>query len=337
MKKQSIDNLKLGLFVIAGLVILIVGLYMLSKNRTFFGNRLELSAQFRDVNGLLVGNNVRFNGINVGNIRSIKILNDTAVEVQMSLKDDMKSFIKNNAIASIGTDGLIGNRIINITPSNSPGDFIQGGEQLPTKEEVDTDAMLRTLDKTNKNIVEITDEIKTTVHNIRQSSELNKILNDSTLSLNLSLSLKHLRETTAKASSFASNAIRTLQTFTEGSGTISTLLTDTTLSDDLKQIVNNMQKMESRADLMLNNLNQTIEKLSDDINNGGGSFQAILKDSITANRLKKSIENVEKGTASFAEDMEALQRNFLLRPYFKKKQKEAERKALSKDTSTFNH
>lgn len=331
MKTKPIENLKLGIFVISGLILLIVALYLLSRNRSFFGDRLELSTQLRDVNGLLEGSNVRFNGINVGNVTGIKILNDTIIEIRMSLQTDMKKYIRKNAIASVGTDGLIGNRLINISPTDQNADFVSGGERLESKELIDTDSMLRTLDRTNRNIVEITEEIKLTLRNIQNSGELNKILNDTTLARNLSASFEHLHETTEKANLFATNAIKTLKTFTEGSGTVSTLLTDTSLSQEIKQVINNLSQMESRADKILKELNQSVGSLSDQINNGKGPVNTLLNDSITARKLRQTIENAERGTALFAEDMKALQSNFLLRPFFKKKLKE-EAKNNQKDS-----
>ncbi len=332
MKKQAFDAIRLGIFVLTGLVVLIVALYMLSRNRSFFGNRLELTTHFRDINGLLVGNNVRFNGIDVGNVRSIKILNDTTIEVFMSMKKDMKTYIRKNVVASIGTDGLIGNRIINLSPGDQMADFVEGGELINSIEEVDTESMLRTLDRTNQNIGDITDEILLTLQLIRKSSELNRILNDSSLSTNLSLAFANLKETTVKANTLASNAIQTLKTVTEGTGTIATLLTDTSMAGELKRTIGQLRIIETNANKVLQDLNQSVNQISKDIQNENGALHTILKDSISANRLKRTLENIEKGTASFAEDMEALQSNFLLRPYFKKKEKE-ERKKLKKDSA----
>lgn len=323
MKKKSLNAIKLGIFVLAGLILLIIALYILGKNKTFFGNSIELKSQFRDVNGLLIGNNVRFSGIDVGSVLGIKILNDTTIEVTMNLDRNMKDFIRNNSLTSIGTDGLIGNRVVNIEPVGGNNPFVKGGEMLPSKEEVRTDEMLRTLYKTNKNVAKISEEVLNTMQLINKSSELTSLLNDKTLSQNLRISLQNLRNTTENASLMMKNAVSTLKLASEGKGTLATILTDTTLAAELKLAVGQIRTLENSADRLVKDIDQMVASVEKDINQGSGSVNALMRDSVMADRLRASIENVEKGTAAFAEDMEAAKSNFLFRGYFKKQEKKA--------------
>jgi len=327
MKKKSINAVKLGIFVLTGLTLLIFSLYLLGKNKTFFGNRFELKAQFRDVNGLMVGNNVRFSGIDVGSVQAITILSDTVIEVTMNLDKEIKGFIRNNSETSIGTDGLIGNRVVNIAPMGGNKPFVTGGEMLPSREEVKTEQMLQTLNRTNQTVSEIAEEVLATVKLVNSSSELTSLLNDKSLSLNLRRSLQNLHETTKNASILMNNALSTFKLASEGNGTIATLLTDTTLSAELKQAVSQIKTLENSADRLVKDLNVVIESVEKDINQGSGSVNALMRDSIMADRLRATIENAERGTAAFAEDMEALKSNFLFRRYFKKMEKKAAKAA----------
>src|SRR5688572_7628571 len=106
MKTKSVDNAKLGAFVLVGIVFLIVTLYMIGKNRNLLGSTFTIKAEVNNVNGLVPGNNVRFKGIDVGTVKSIDIANDTLIYVTMTIEESMKPYIKQNALASIGTDGL---------------------------------------------------------------------------------------------------------------------------------------------------------------------------------------------------------------------------------------
>ena len=117
MRTHTVNNLKLGAFVIAGLLFLIVMLYMVGRDQSLFGATFVIKARFENVQGLVYGNNVRFGGIQVGTVKKIDILADTVIEVVMIVDQKMKQFIHSNAIASIGTDGLMGNKVISISPS----------------------------------------------------------------------------------------------------------------------------------------------------------------------------------------------------------------------------
>lgn len=321
MKKKTVNTFKLGIFVLTGMLILIYALYALARTKTFFGNRFELKTHFRDVNGLLVGNNVRFSGIDVGSVRNIVILNDTTVEVTLDVEQKMKSFIRANAVATVGTDGLIGNRVVNIEPVNPNAPYVAGGELLPSQEEVDTKKMLQTLYGTNENVAKIVEDLRNTVHLVSTSSELSSILNDKTLSANLRASLYNLKETTEKASRLMDEASGTLQLASKGRGNLATLLTDTTLSTQLPQIVDQIKQVGKSADNLVQQTNSLVSALHADVQRGPGSANTLLRDSLLAEQLKVVISNTEKGTAAFAQDMEALKHNFLFRRYFKKLEK----------------
>jgi len=321
MKKQRVESLKLGVFVLAGLLVLIATLYYIGKNKGLFSNNYELRVHFKSVNGLLSGNNVRFSGIDVGAVKSVVLLNDTTIEITMNVETRMRNIIKRNAVARLGTDGLIGNRVVNISPGQGEAPFAQPGELISSREEMNTDAMLQTLHETNENIAAISEELKVTIHNINTSAQLSMLLNDTSLTLNLKSSLIHLRETTRKASAFMTEASTTLSLASEGNGTLATILTDTAMAFQIKQAVQKIKTVEDSAERLATELNQMVAGIDKDLNHGQGTVNALLKDSSMANRLRNTIESVEQGAEGFNQNMEALQHNFLLRGYFKRQAK----------------
>lgn len=332
MKKQTTNSIKLGLFVLAGLILFIIALYALGKNKNLFGTQFVLKTHFRDVNGLVVGNNVRLSGINVGSVKTVAILNDTTIEVTMNVEKKMRKFIRANAIASLGTDGLIGNRVINITPAGAEAPFVQGGELLPSHEELNTQRMLQTLSKTNESVALIAEDLRTTIHNISTSTTLATLLNDPSLTDNLKASLVHIRDATGNASLLMDNAIATLRLASEGEGTLATLLTDTTMAIELNRAVHQLQTVGANAQKITDNINDVVKTIDHDYRKGPGPVNALMRDSLMTARLQNTLENVEHGTAKFDENMEALKHNFLLRGYFRKLEKQ-EKKAAKKAAS----
>ena len=131
MKTKATDNAKLGIFVMAGVVFLIVTLYMIGKNRNLFGSTFTIQASVNNVNGLVPGNNVRFKGIDVGTVKSIALHDDSSIYVTLTIDDKMKPYIKQNALASISTDGLMGNKILNINSQTGDALAVEEGSLTP--------------------------------------------------------------------------------------------------------------------------------------------------------------------------------------------------------------
>ena len=120
MKKTTKEKFKLGVFVTFGSLIFIIAIYMIGQRQNLFAKSFALNSNFTNVNGLIPGNNVRYSGINVGTVKRITMVNDSVITVEMVIEEQMIHHIKTDAIATIGSDGLVGNMIVNILPGNQP-------------------------------------------------------------------------------------------------------------------------------------------------------------------------------------------------------------------------
>src|SRR5438874_5994764 len=148
MRKEVYRNIRLGIFVTVGMLFLIIGLYFVGDNKNMFSSTFMVRTTFNDVGGLQTGNNVRFSGINVGTVDKIEIKNDTAVEVEMQIQKKLKNIIRKNSLATIGTDGLMGSKLVNIAAGSSDSPIVAEGDNIPSVKSVDTEKMLRTLELT---------------------------------------------------------------------------------------------------------------------------------------------------------------------------------------------
>ncbi|MBK9488405.1 MAG: MCE family protein [Haliscomenobacter sp.] len=321
MKNQNAESVRLGIFVLCGLFLLILTLYFIGKNRGMFTDSFELKTRFRAVNGLMSGNNVRYSGIEIGAVESVVFLNDTSIEVTMNIQTKMRDIIRRNAVASLGTDGLIGNRVVNLFPGKGQAPVAKAGDLLPSKEEVSTDAMLQTLSRTNDNIAVIAEDLRLTVRHISTSAQLTRLLDDLSLSTNLKASLIHLHETTEQTSTLMSEVTRTFAKATQSEGTLATLFTDTSMAGQIKQTLYNIQTVEENAARLVQNLDQVISSVDKDLNQREGTIGALLKDTTITESLRHTLSNVEESTNALKLNMEALKHNFLFRGYFKRMEK----------------
>ncbi len=330
MAKSTLNNFRLGIFVLAGLLFLIVMLYMIGKDSNMFSSNFQLRTHFQDVKGLQPGNNVLFAGKQIGTVKSVEILNDTTIEVLFYIETKNREFLRKNSLTSIGSDGLVGNRVLNIVPGATPGEPVQEDDILPAREMPDTDEMLKTLYSTNNNIAVISEELKKTVLRINESKELWELLEESDIAENLQTSLNNVRLASAEAVTTVNDLHSVIEDVKKGKGSVGSLLVDTTFSASLNEAVTTIQAAGDNANRLVSELNQTTRDIRNMIDAGQGPVQALLRDTVMTERIHNSLINIEKSTAAFNENMEALRHNFLFRGYFKKQEKEA-KKARNKE------
>jgi phospholipid/cholesterol/gamma-HCH transport system substrate-binding protein len=329
MASQGENNTKLGLFVLAGLIVLILSFYMIGKNRNLFGSTFELRSRFSNLNGLVEGSNVLFAGIQGGTVKKIDIIADTSIEVTMIIDDKVRAYIHKNALASIGTDGLMGNKVVNILPGNNNSPLVENHDLLLSQKMVNTDEMLQTLSKTNNNIAGISEGLKTTVLRINNSSVWG-VLNDKSLGLSLKSSLRNINKATVNANQIT-KSINDMVTQTQnGKGTLGTLLSDTASANNLKEAIAKIKLASDNANTMTAHLNAMVQGINKDMANGKGSINTLLRDTVMAKNLKATMDNVQKGTDAFNQNMEALKHNFLFRGYFKRLEREQEKEKAKK-------
>jgi phospholipid/cholesterol/gamma-HCH transport system substrate-binding protein len=321
MAKQISNSIKLGTFILGGLLFLVLLLYMIGKNRSLFGSTYVLKARFENIQGLIAGNNVRFAGIQAGTVKKIKILNDTVIEVSMIMDTKMQTIIQKNAIASIGTDGLVGNKVVNIVPSRNPGPFAAEGDVLLSKKVIATDEMLQTLYKTNNDVAVIATELKATIQRINSSSALWQLLNDKSIPGNLRSSVANVRTATGKAVNLAENLNNIVLDVKQGKGSLGAVLKDTAIAKNLNEAILKIKTVGEQADALAEEINGLVTSIKRDVNKGNGPVNALLNDSMMVKKLNNSLDNMQKGTSGFNQSMEALKHNFLLRGYFRKQEK----------------
>jgi len=321
MKSNTTNNVKLGLFVLASLFFLILLLYLIGKNSNMFGSNYILKAWFENVQGLKAGNNIRYAGIDIGTVKSVYIINDTTMEVKMIIDNKAKNIIKKNSLVYIGTDGLVGNKVVNIFSVKEDAPFAVENDILPSKKAIDTDDMMRTLSKTNIQISKIAEDFSLTINKLNNSQGLWKLLNDPTIADNISNASFQLKKSAYKINEIANQINDITNEIKNGNGTLSKLINDENLADSLNLAINNFKNAAHEITAAGKEINNSVALISKEVNEGKGSIHAILKDTSVTILLEQSMKNIETGTKGFSDNMEALKHNFLFRGYFRKLEK----------------
>lgn len=195
MKTESINKFKLGLFVSIGILLLLGSIYFIGETKKMFSSTFRLHALFSDVKGLQVGNIVRFAGINVGTIDEIEILSDTQVRVDIVLDVKTKKFIKADSKAIIGTDGLMGNKILIISAGTYDQKQIKNNDRIGTIIPISPDDILFKLKITADNSAIITNDLVAIMGNIRNGKgTIGKLFMDTAFAENLDNTIVNVKE-----------------------------------------------------------------------------------------------------------------------------------------------
>ena len=193
MEKQSGYTWKLGMFVTIGLVLFVMAVYFIGKQKNLFGSTFHITSQFKTVSGLEVGNNVRFSGINVGTVEQIQLKNDSTVRVILVMKEDVRKFIKTDATASIGSDGLMGDKVLTISPGQKSTKIIEDNGTIASVDGIEMHDIMKSVKKSVDNIGVISDEIAIFSHSMNNGNgALARLVKDDKMANSVSNTLSNL-------------------------------------------------------------------------------------------------------------------------------------------------
>src|ERR671927_354277 len=150
-----------GIFILVGIAILVVAVFTLGGQKKTFVKGYTVNAVFDDVSGLQTGNNIWLSGVKIGTVKKIDFVGNSQVAVTMNLGQEALPYIHKDSKAKIGTEGLIGNKIVVIYGGTPQSPRIQAGDVLNVEKALSTDEMMATLQQNNRNLVDITNDFKT--------------------------------------------------------------------------------------------------------------------------------------------------------------------------------
>ncbi|AXT58226.1 MCE family protein [Aquimarina sp. AD1] len=323
MQKSVSQKLKLGVFIVLGTLLLVTALYFIGNKQHLFSSNIKVLSQFANVNGLEIGNNVRYSGINVGTVSKIEIISDYQIIVEMMIQENIKKHIKKDAVATIGSDGLVGNMIINIIPRESKLSSITSGDTIQSYSRIGSDDMLTTLNVTNENAALLTaDLLKITTEIIDGKGTLGLLINDSTMAQDLKQTIFQLKKTSSGASNAISELNQIISSINKNESVAGVLLSDSISGKKMKTIVSNLEQ----SSFDINKVTKNLDSALTNVVSGKGALHYLTEDESLVKNIDTTINNIKEGTDLFNQNMEALKHNFFFRGYFKKLEKEEKKK-----------
>ncbi len=318
-----------GIFIFLGLAIFIITILTLGSQRRTFEKTITVKSYFGNVNGLQKGNNIWFSGVKVGTIRNVILKGNGNVEVDMNIETQSVKYIPKDAKAKLSTDGLIGNKIIEIYGGSSNAARIEPDDVLNSDTLLSTDDIMKTLSKNNDNLFAITSDFKLISSRIAEGKgSVGKLLTDETLSDQLNATTLVLKRASENLEKLSLNVSAYTAKLNDKGSLANDLVTDTVIFSKLRSTVSQLQVVADSSQTVINNLslagrnlNTGLNTLNNGLSNKNTPAGMLLNDEQSAGNIKITLQNLQSASKKLDDDLEAVQHNFLLRGFFKKKAK----------------
>lgn len=325
MKASAQKNIVLGVFVTLGVLLLIGAIYFIGARQNLFGSVTKINAVFNNVSGLQVGNNVRFSGINVGTVESINIISDSSVRVTFVLDQSASKFIKKDAEASIGSAGLMGNKIVSISAGSPDAEAIEDGDEIEATEPIEIQQIISDLQKTTESAKAVSNNLSIISERLKNGEGIvGNLFADTTMTKTLDEILLTFEEASGNALSISRDLALISDKTRKGEGFLGQLLVDDELNKRLDSAIDTLVKVGESSSVILSNL----EKFSEKLNNKESTLGKVLTDTAMANEIDQTINEVRDATQSIDNAAEKVNNHWLLNPLFggNKDKKDKEKK-----------
>jgi len=315
MDSQEIKrNMKLGAFVLGGVALFLISVFYLGRENNIFSKTFTVSAVFKNVEGLKDGDNVWLSGVKIGTVKKVSIISEGQVIVTMSLKEKQNEFIKKDATANIGSDGLVGNKIVVIRPG-SAAETIHDNDTINSFSPTDTQELFNLAKEVGTDIKAITSDLKITTAKINAGQGvIGELLNEGDMAKELRASMAAIRRASENATRATNEINKMLTEINQGDGLMTKLIRDTTYAAQFSRTMENVEQVGENAKKMAADLKEVADKMNDR-NNAMG---VLLTDTTFATKLKTTMTNAEKASAKLDENLKAMRSSWPFKKYFRR-------------------
>lgn len=327
MRTVTTQKIRVGIFVVVGTIILVVALYVIGSRQHIFSRNIALYAVFDNVSGLQIGNNVRYSGINLGTVTKIEMKEVGEILVEMSIAEKSAHFIKKNAIASINSDGLVGSMVVNIIPGNQQQVAVVSGDTIQAEKSVSTNDMLKTLGKTNDNVVLLSENLLTITNEIMEGKgTIGMLINDTVMSQNIQQVVVELRKASKGADMAMSEINQIISKINYEESAAAVILSDTAAANQIRTVLENIEKSSQDVHAITQNLDDYLEE----IKSGKGALNYLTQDEDFVKEVDSTMIQIKEASERLNETLEALKHSFLLRGSFRRLERREAKEAKNK-------
>lgn len=296
-----------GAFVVFGLLLFAVGLFLIGNRRMLFNDSFEAYAEFSNISGLQNGAIVRVGGMDAGEVKEIRVPPSPSgkFRVLLRIREDLHPLIRVDSVATIQTDGLVGNKFIQVDAGTDQAQLVPPKGTMQSKEPFDLAAMMErmsaTVDMVTKTITEVKAGVEEALSAVSATAkEAQSLMTDVG---------KDAREIMASTQRVTKDLNVIIAGVRDGKGAVGKLLSDDALYTSAKKIAADAEKAVANV----REASEQAKGVVADFRGDNGPMKGIT------GSLQQTLASAKDAMADLAENTEALKRNFLFRGFFNKR------------------
>jgi phospholipid/cholesterol/gamma-HCH transport system substrate-binding protein len=300
-----------GVFVVGGLLLFAIGLFMIGDRQMAFGRKFVVYTEFARIPGLEPGAIIRVSGAKAGTVKEILPPNRPSEKfrVRLELTETLRPLVRTDSVATIETEGLVGGTFLAVGTGSDRAERAPENSTIPSKEPFAITDLLQqmsdTVSKINTTIDDLKGDVQRAVVSIADTVE-----NANDVIMSVQDDVKTMASAGARISNDAAEISDTIRS---GKGTIGRLLNDDELYQRAASVAKSAEDIAANARQVMEHARQVMERARqslDALERKDGPVQGITED------VRETLNGARVAMSGFAENMEALKRNFLFRGFF---------------------
>ena len=296
-----------GAFVILGVLLFATGLFLIGNRRMLFDHTFAAHAEFANIAGLQNGATVRVAGMSAGEVEEIHVPASPSgrFRVRLRLREDLHPLIRTDSVATIQTDGLVGNKYVQVDAGTDIAPMVESGGTMQSREPFDLgemlDRMSKTIDLVTSTIVEVRGGLEDALASITDTAQ-----SAQDLMADVGTDARAIMASTHKVTTDLNTIVAGLR---DGRGSIGKLLTDDAFYAQVKDVAAEAQKTVAN----LREASVQAKEAIADFRGQKGPLKGVTGD------LQQTLTSAKDAMADLAENTEALKRSFFFRGFFNKR------------------
>jgi phospholipid/cholesterol/gamma-HCH transport system substrate-binding protein len=249
-------NIQTGIFVSIGLILLLASILFFGGDRAFLKSYKLFIAKFNSTQGLDIGSQVSLSGMRVGNIKSISFDTNGALVTTLQIEAKFLPLITNQVVASIRTQGALGDKYIYLNPGVNAGTALEENSEIVANNQPDLLDMISEKSTDLNSLTSILKELDQLLHNLNsdgKSALLIKNVVESSQSLTRVMSDPNIKESFLHLKSI-------MYKIDHGDGTLGQLVNNSSLHDRLLSLMGDSPRNQYLKPLLREAIKQNEKK-----------------------------------------------------------------------------